>query len=100
MLVRYSPRAVQDIDALLAYIHKRSPQGALKASLAVEHTVSVCAEYPRSGTRTNKPGTYRRPLAKYRFTLFYRIIENEGCIEIIRLVRGGRVKNLSQVPKT
>ncbi len=99
MLIRYSPRSLKDIDELLAYIRNRSPQGALNASLAIEHTISLCAEYPYTGTRTNRRGIYRRPLSKYRFTLFYQLHEGEGYIEIIRLVRAGRVKNLATVPK-
>jgi plasmid stabilization system protein ParE len=98
MKVIYAPRALRDIDDILAYISKRSPRGAHKVSLAIEHTIHMCALNPRAIGRTDEPNVYRRPLGKYRYTVFYRVLPQEDGIEIARVVHGGRVKNLRKVP--
>ena len=59
MKVVYAPRALRDIDEILAYIHQRSPIGAHNVSLAIEDTVLMCALNPRTGTKTDEPDVYR-----------------------------------------
>jgi toxin ParE1/3/4 len=89
---------LRDIDDILAYIQKRSPSGARNVSLAIEHTIELCALNPRGAAITNLPDVYRRPLAKYRYTVFYRTFVDTGAIEIVRVVHGARVRNLGRLP--
>jgi plasmid stabilization system protein ParE len=99
MKVVYAPRALRDIDEILAYIHKRSPRGAHNVSVAIEHTVHMCALNPRIGAKTDEPDLYRRPLSKYRYTIFYRTLAGAEGIEIARVVHSARVKNLRKLPE-
>lgn len=98
MKVIYAPRALRDIDEILAYIHKRSPRGAHSVSLAIEYTIHMCALNPRATGKTDEPDVYRRPLGKYRYTIFYRALPNDEGIEVARVVHGARVKNLRRLP--
>lgn len=98
MKVRYAPRALRDIDNILAYIHERSPRGARNVSLAIEHAIQMCAFKPRASAETDEPNVHRRPLGKYRYTIFYRAIANNAGIEVIRVVHGALVKSLGKVP--
>ena len=97
MKVVYAPRALRDIDEILAYIQRRSPRGAQSVSLAIEYTIHMCALNPRAGAKTDEPDVYRRPLGKYRYTIFYRLLAGNG-IEIARVTHGARVKDLSKLP--
>ena len=99
MKVVYAPRALRDIDELLAYIQLRSPRGAHNVSVAIEYTVHMCALNPRTGAKTDVPNVYRRPLGKYRFTIFYRSLNDGDGIEVVRVVRGARVKDLRKLPQ-
>jgi plasmid stabilization system protein ParE len=98
MKVVYSSQALRDVDDILAYIHKRSPSGAHNVSLAIERAIEVCALSPRSGSRTDESDVYRRPLAKYRYTVFYRLLAADE-IEIVRVVHGARIRNLRRLPQ-
>lgn len=98
MKVIYAPRALRDIDEILAYIHKRSPRGAHSVSLAIEYTIHMCALNPRATGKTDEPDVYRRPLGKYRYTIFYRTLANDEGIEVARVVHSARVKNLRRLP--
>jgi plasmid stabilization system protein ParE len=92
MKITYAPRALRDIDDILAYIYKRSPRGAHAVSLAIEYTIQMCALNPRAVGRTDEPNVFRRPLGKYRYTIFYRVLPNDEGIAV------ARVKNLRSLP--
>ena len=96
MKVVYAPRALRDISGILEYIHTRSPSGARNVSLAIEHSIHACASTPRAGGRTDETNVFRRPLGKYRYTIFYRI-RSDG-IDVIRVVHSARIRRLSAVP--
>ena len=98
MRLIYAPRALKDIDEILAYIHERSPQGARNVSVAIEHTAEVCAATPRGGASTDEPHVYRWPLSGYRFAIFYRHDPTEQVVGIIRVVRASRIRSLRRVP--
>jgi toxin ParE1/3/4 len=97
MKVVYAPRALRDIEDILIYINERSPRGARNVSLAIEHAIHMCALSPRAGARTDEPGVYRRPLGRYRYTIFYRV--RPDVMEIVRVVHAGRVKRLASLPE-
>ena len=98
MKIVYAPRALRDIDEILSYIHQRSPRGAHAVSQAIEHTIELCALNPRATARTNVPNLYRRPLSKYRYTVFYRVLAGQQGIEVARIIHGARVKDLHTLP--
>jgi plasmid stabilization system protein ParE len=98
MKIVYSRRALRDIDEILAYIRKRSPRGAHKVSRAIEHKIHICALNPRGSPETDESDVYRCPLGKYRYTIFYRALASAEGIEVVRVVHGGRVRNLRKVP--
>ena len=99
MKIAYAPRALRDIDEILAYIRKRSPRGAHNVSLAIEHAIRMCALNPRASARTDEPGVHRWPLGKYRYTVFYRTLADDAGIQVVRVVHGARVKSLDKVPE-
>ena len=99
MNLRYAPRALRDIDEILAYINARSPQGARNVSLAIEHSIGMCAQNPATGSKADEPDLYRRTLGKYRYTIFYRVDLTADVVEIARVVHSARVKNLGALPE-
>jgi len=68
-------------------------------SLAIEHTINACALNPRGSPETDEPNVHRCVLGKYRYTVFYRRLTDRAGIEVVRVVRSGRVKNLRRVPE-
>jgi plasmid stabilization system protein ParE len=97
MNVLYAPRALREIDEILAYISIRSSRGAHNVSIAIESAAQACAFRPHAGLKTSKRGLYRWPLVRYRFTIFYRPLDDGSGIEVA-VVRGARVKKLSRMP--
>jgi len=98
MKIVYASRALRDINDILAYINKRSPQGARSVSPAIEHRIRMCAINPHASGITDEPGVYRRPLGRYRYTIFYRVLLRGEGIEVARVIHGARVGNLRRMP--
>ena len=98
MSVKFSPRALADLEAIRAYLLPRSPQGAERVRIAIAETIDRCVLDPVLGSKTDEPGVLRRPLRKYRYTVFYRSGPSSDGIEIIRIVHSARVKQLGRVP--
>lgn len=95
MKIKYAPRAFRDIDELLDKIRM---SGAKTLSVAIELKVEHCALVPYAGSRTDRPEIYRAPISHHRLTIFYRVDSVDEAIEVLRVVRGGRVKNLRRIP--
>ena len=94
MNVVYAPRALRDIDEILAYIQQRNPRAAESVSLAIEQAVTLSAQVPRAAGKTDLPNHYRRPLVRFPYTLDAARTQ----IEILRVVHSARVKNLRALP--
>ena len=66
--------------------------------MAIERAVEFCSLVPYAGGKTDSPDLYRAPISRHRLTVFYRIDAAEDAIEVVRVVRAGRVRNLRRVP--
>ena len=67
-------------------------------SLAIERTIQICALNHRAVGKTDEPNVYRRPLGKYRYTIFYRVPPGDEGIEVARVIHAARVKDVRKVP--
>ena len=99
MRITYAPRALRDVDEILAYVQQRSPSGAHNLSIAIERAIEMCALNPHIGVRTDRPHLYRWPLRRYRYAIYYRVIPNEDAVEIARVIRAACIKNLGRLPQ-
>ena len=98
MSVRFSPLALADLEGIRAYLVPRGSQGAERVRKAIAQAIDRCALDPKTGATTDEPGLFRRPLRKYRYTIFYRLLPAGEDIEIARIIHGARVKILGTLP--
>ena len=98
MSIQFSPRALADLEGIRAYLVPLNPHGAERVRRAIAEAIDRCERNPKTGTRTDEPGVFRRPLRKYRYTIFYRLLPAADGIEIARIVHGARVKDLGTLP--
>jgi toxin ParE1/3/4 len=71
--LRYTKRALADLDRILSYIAQRSPQGANSVARQVDETVRRVKDFPRSGRTTNRPNIRLCVVEGYPYLIFYRI---------------------------
>lgn len=84
MKIVYAPSALRDLEELLGFVNSRSPSGARKLTMAIRHAVEMCARYPWAAARTDEHNVYRRPLGRYKYTFYYRVLPEADRIEVVR----------------
>lgn len=80
MRVRFTPRALAELDGVLDYIAARSPQGAARVRDRVRAALAALAEQPGTGARTSNPRLRRLVLRPYPYLLFYEAREAEVVV--------------------
>ncbi len=55
MRIRFRSRARADIEEIIGYLQKRSPQGALSVAQAIYAAVAAIGEQPYGSQRTDDP---------------------------------------------
>jgi plasmid stabilization system protein ParE len=78
--VRYTRRALTQIDDVLTYIEARSPRGALNVRDRILALVTLLQERPYAGRATSRPNVRRLPTNPYPYLIDYRVDENEIVI--------------------
>ena len=80
MNVRYTRRALAQIDRALSYIAERSPQGAVNDRDRILALVSLLQERPYAGRATSRSGVRRLSAAPYPYLIDYRVTPTEIII--------------------
>jgi toxin ParE1/3/4 len=85
MIVRYSPRATRDLEAVYEYLSKRSPKGVVSVLTAIYAAVEFIRRHPEAAEVTSVPGVRAMIVRRYRFKIFYRVVETDSAIEIVHV---------------
>jgi len=78
--VRYTRRALAQIDRALSYIAERSPQGAVHVRDRVSALVALLQEQPYAGRATSYQGVRRLATTPYPYLIDYRVTPTEIVI--------------------
>ncbi len=84
MRTTYRARALADIDDIARYLEKRSPTGARNVVRAIHDGIRAIAEQPYGSERTNYPDIRVKVVRRYRYKIFYRIIDAD-TVRIIHI---------------
>ena len=77
MRLRYTPRARGDIEQIYRFLQERSPAGARNVLRAIYAGVQFISEFPQASERTDDPQVRVRIVRRYRYRVFYRIIDDD-----------------------
>ena len=89
MKVRYSPRAIADLNNTSDYLKTKSVSGAVAVEAAIMTCIKLIGEYPRSGrVIEQRPNVRVMPLSRYPYLVFYTIAENG--IVVLHIRHGAR----------
>jgi len=85
MKVRYSPRAITDLASIRDFLSQRSLSGAANVMAAILASIEFIRRNPLGAQKTNIAGVRGKIVQRYRFKVFYRVIESEDVIEIVHV---------------
>ncbi|SFJ91111.1 type II toxin-antitoxin system RelE/ParE family toxin [Bradyrhizobium sp. cf659] len=80
MKVRYTKRALAQIDQILTYIEARSPQGAGHVRDRIVALMALLENHPYAGRTTTRAYVRRLPVNPYPYLIDYRVTETEIVI--------------------
>jgi toxin ParE1/3/4 len=83
--IRYSPRATKDLQEIHEYLIRRSPRGAVNVVTAIYAAVEFIRRHSTATQATSIPGIRSMVVQRYRFRIFYRVVEPDGVIEIVHV---------------
>ncbi len=84
MKLRYTPRALAELDAILDYIGSRSPQGLKGVKKRVQATISLLLQNPEAGRATSRTALRRIAVRPYPYLIFYEATADEIIIHGLR----------------
>jgi toxin ParE1/3/4 len=84
MRIRYTRRALSDLDAIYAYLDQRSPAAARSVKGLIERRISWLADFPLMAPETDEPGIRELSIIQYPYKVYYEIAEDEVWIIHIR----------------
>ena len=84
MRLRYTRRALADLDAILDDIASQSPQGAARVHARIQRMVSLLPSHPYIGLRTEDPTVRRLATPPYPYLIFYEPTDEEIIVHAIR----------------
>ena len=78
--LRYTLRAAAELDKILGYIERHSPQGGRRAQARIQAVINLLSRHPRAGEITTKGRLRRVVVSPYPYLIFYRAAEDEIVI--------------------
>jgi toxin ParE1/3/4 len=71
MSIRYSTRALADLEDILAFLQRRNPRAAAQAMTAIEDRISLLAMFPSMAPEADEPGIRELSLVRYPYKIYY-----------------------------
>lgn len=94
MKVRYSQRALAQIEEIHRYIARHNPRAATQVIARIEELCEKLGDFPGMGHRADEGDVRVLPVVRYPYLIFYTIIAADDAVRILR-VRHGRRRSLS-----
>jgi toxin ParE1/3/4 len=84
MKLRYTTRAAAELDEVLAFIDRESPQGSRRVKARILAVFDLLLRYPESGKLTNKSRLRRAIVHPYPYLIYYKVTATEVVIHGVR----------------
>lgn len=89
-MLSFSPRALQELDAIFVYIRHDSPAGADHVRERVLEVAEYIASYPYAGRVTGYHGIRACSVPPYPYVIFYKVIRSTGDVRVLRVRHAAR----------
>ena len=73
MMIRYSARAIRNLDGIREYIEKDNPEMAWVVASFIRRSIMVLNEWPFRGRATEKESIRRLVVTNYPYVVYYQI---------------------------
>ncbi len=88
--VRYTPRALGDLDGIFEYIAEQNPRAARAVKARIRERIESLARFPASGPESATPGLRMLVVGRYPYLVFYEIDEAKKHVAIVHIRHASR----------
>ena len=89
MKVRFSKRALAELDFILADLAQKNPNAAQHFETRISAITQRIGQFPLGFQEVaERPGVRRVPLLRYPYLMFYKVLADE--VIVVRIVHGSR----------
>ena len=88
--LRRTEQAIDDLADIYEYIASDNPDAAERLVLSLVSAFDRTADYPEIGRSAEQVGPGFRLLSRGNYLLIYRVLLDERCIELLRVVHRAR----------
>ena len=85
MKIVYSPRAVDDLRSISAYLLPRSPKGAQRVRSEILLAITQLVRFPKLGTPQTTPAVFKLVTRRYSYLIYYTLDLDAEAIYIITI---------------
>ncbi|MEA2891125.1 MAG: toxin ParE1/3/4 [Bradyrhizobium sp.] len=84
MKLRFTKRAVRQIEDIIEGIALESPMGARRLRERMQSITTLLIEHPHIGQQTDLAGVRRMLVSPYPYLIFYRVTEDAVIVQRVR----------------
>jgi toxin ParE1/3/4 len=88
--IRYTRRALEQLDAIYSYIEAEDPRGARRVNARIKRAINRLARFPFSCRETDRSGVRVLPIVRYPYLVFYSVDESASEVHILRVRHGAQ----------
>ncbi len=85
MKIRYTAKALRQLDEIFSYIAERNPSAARRVKARIKGAIKRLNRHPYSARPTERPGIRVLPIVRYRYLVFYTVDEATKEVHILRV---------------
>lgn len=89
MNLRFTRRAVRELESIADYIHARNPAASRRVMRALQSAFELIATHPQVG-RAQERGLHRLALPRFPYLIFYRVDDLAEVVAVITIRHGAR----------
>jgi plasmid stabilization system protein ParE len=88
--IRYTRKALAQLDEIFRFIEARNPDAALAVRWHIIRAIGRLARFPLSSRQTDITGVRVLPITRYRYNVFYAVDEAAREVHILRIRHSAR----------
>jgi toxin ParE1/3/4 len=83
--IRYTRRALAQLDQIFSYIAMHNPRAAKRVQARIKRSIARLTLLPYSCRETDRPGIRVLPIVRYPYLIFYSVHEVAQEVHILRV---------------
>jgi toxin ParE1/3/4 len=97
MKVRFTPRAIENINEVSDYLQIRNPAAAERVRSAIYEAIQNLILFPRVGRHQHIPGVRRVVTKKYSYLIYYAVDDTADEIAILNVKHPSREREYTDL---